>query len=310
MTVEASGFKAFVRTGILLQLRENVRVDAQLQIGQVSDSIEVTGVASLVESYSTVRGEVIENKRITELPLNRRNPLQLAALVTGVTSISTRIARDAGNRNGNYVNVNGSRSNETDYQLNGVRFAGSSNHSGLNYPSPDALQEFKLITNPNSAEYGMWSGAVFTAVTRSGTNQCPRFAVRVLLALDKLNARNFFCRNRTHTAAESIWRERRGTHHQATSCLLSALTRDFVCATRFWLRRLLSRRMSVPDSLPVPHRSADPRSGQPFATDSRGRYVIPQDRFNVVSKNLLDKFVPTAPSNTVLITTGSAQKSM
>ena len=145
VTVEASGFKAFVRTGILLQLRENVRVDAQLQIGQVSDSIEVTGVASLVESYSTVRGEVIENKRITELPLNRRNPLQLAALVTGVTSISTRIALDAGNRNGNYVNVNGSRSNETDYQLNGVRLPAATN-SSLNYPSPDALQEFKLIT--------------------------------------------------------------------------------------------------------------------------------------------------------------------
>ena len=77
-----------------------------------------------------------------------------------------------------------------------------------------------------------------------------------------------------------------------------------VCATRFWLRRLLSRRMSVPDSLPVPHRS-NIAQRPTFCYCSRGRYVIPQDRFNVVSKNLLDKFVPTAPSNTVLITTGS-----
>src|SRR4051794_13712077 len=157
----------------------------------MAERVEVSGPALMVDTYSTVRGGVIKTKRLTELPLNGRNPLQLAALVTGVTNISTRIALDAGNRNGNYVNVNGSRANETDYQLNGVRFAGSYTNSGLNYPNPDALQEFRLITNPNSAEYGMWSGAVFTAVLRSGTNSF-HASLFEFLRNDALNARNFF----------------------------------------------------------------------------------------------------------------------
>ena len=303
MTVEASGFKAFVRTGILLQLRENVRVDVQLQIGQVSESIEVTGTASLVESYSTVRGEVIENKRITELPLNGRNPLQLAALVTGVTSISTRIALDAGNRNGNYVNVNGSRSNETDYQLNGIRFAGSYTNSGLNYPNPDALQEFKLITNPNSAEYGMWSGAVFTAVTRSGTNQF-HASLFEFLRNDKLNARNFFA-----TTVPTLRQNQFGASGGAPIIRNKLFAFGAYQGLRLRNQILASsspltadeRAGLITSSTPV----RDPRSGQPFSTDSRGRYIIPQDRFNVVSRNLLDKFIPTAPANTVLITTGS-----
>ena len=66
--------------------------------------------------------------------------------------------------------MNGSRTNETDYQIDGMRFAGAYNNSGLNYPSPDALEEFKLITNSYSAEYGFYAGSIFTAVTKSGTN--------------------------------------------------------------------------------------------------------------------------------------------
>lgn len=303
VTIEAGGFKTFSRSDIVLQLRENVRVDAQLQIGQVTETVEVSGGQSLVETYSTIRGEVIENKRITELPLNGRNPLQLAALVTGVTSISTRIALDAGNRNGNYVNVNGSRSNETDYQLNGVRFAGSYTNSGLNYPNPDALQEFKLITNPNSAEYGMWSGAVFTAVTRSGTNQL-HASLFEFLRNDKLNARNFFAATVPTLRQNQFGASGGGPIIKnrlfAFGAYQGLRLRNQILASSFPLTAD-ERSGLITSATPV----RDPNSGQPFTTDAQGRYIIPQNRFDPVSRNLLEKFVPVAPASTVSITNGS-----
>lgn len=303
VTVEASGFKAMVRTGVVLQLRENVRVDAQLQLGQISESIEVSASTPLVETYSTVRGEVIENKRITELPLNGRNPLQLAGLVTGVTSMSVRVALDSGNRNGNYVNVNGSRANETDFQLNGMRFAGSYTNSGLNYPNPDALQEFKLITNPNSAEYGMWSGAVFTAVTRSGTNEF-HASLFEFFRNDKLNARNFFA------TTVPILRQNQFGASGGGPIIKNKLfgfgsyqglrIRNQILTSSSPLTQA-ERSGLITSSTPV----RDPSTGLPFATDAQGRYVIPQNRIDTVSRNLLDKFVPAAPPDGVLITTGS-----
>ena len=188
---ETAGFKSFSRTGIELQLNQNVRIAIQLQVGATTESVQVNEQAPLVDTQSAVGGEVVESRRMTELPLNGRNPLQLAGLIPGVAALSTRPTLDLSNRAANYMSVNGSRINETDYQLNGVRFAGSYTNSGLNYPNPDALSEFKLITNPLSAEYGEYAGAVFTAVTKSGTNNF-HGSVFEFLRNDKLNARNYF----------------------------------------------------------------------------------------------------------------------
>ncbi len=147
ITVEIAGFKTFTQTGIGLQLGQNARIDVKMQLGAVSDRIEVSEGAPLVDTYSSAGGDVVERRRIVELPLNGRNPLQLATLLPGVTRSSIRTALDGGNRAANFLNVNGSRSNEVDWQLDGVHFAGANNNSGLNLPNPDALSEFKLITN-------------------------------------------------------------------------------------------------------------------------------------------------------------------
>lgn len=191
LTAEAAGFKTFTRTGIELQLNQNARFAVELQVGNVTENIEVAASTPLVDTVSSAGGDVVERKRIQELPLNGRNPLQLASLLPGVTVSQNPVALTSGNRNANFVNVNGSRSNETDYQLDGMRFGGAYNNSGLNYPSPDALQEFKLVTNAYGAEYGFYAGSIFTAVTRSGTNQI-HGTVWEFLRNDKLNARNFF----------------------------------------------------------------------------------------------------------------------
>ena len=90
VTAEAPGFKNFTQTGIALQLNQNARLDIHLQIGQVGETVEVTAAAPLIDTHSATNGEVVETKRLVELPLNGRNPLQLAGLVPGVTALSTR----------------------------------------------------------------------------------------------------------------------------------------------------------------------------------------------------------------------------
>lgn len=303
LTVEAAGFKQSSQGGLVLQLNQNLRVDAKLSLGQVSEVVEVSGVPPLVDTYTAMRGEVVEQRRITELPLNGRNPLQLAGLVAGVTNISTRTTLDAGNRSGNYVNVNGSRSNEVDYQLNGVRFAGSYTNSGLNYPSPDALQEFKLITNPISAEYGMFSGAVFTAATRSGTNEL-HGSLFEFLRNDKLNARNFFA------ASVPILRQNQFgaavggpivknkifgfVAYQGIRIANQALASSFPLTAD-------ERRGLITSATPV----IDPQTNTPFAQNAQGQYVIPENRFDPVSRNLLQRYVPEAPSGGLFVSTGS-----
>jgi hypothetical protein len=155
ISIEAPGFKSSVRSGIALQLNQNARFDVRMEVGSVSDSVEVNANAPLVDTYSSEGGGVVEGRRITELPLNGRNPLQLATLLPGVTVSQNPTAITGGDRNANFVSVNGSRTNETDYQLDGMRFAGSYNNSGLNYPSPDALEEFKLVTNSTVRSTGI-----------------------------------------------------------------------------------------------------------------------------------------------------------
>src|SRR4051794_10677755 len=85
LQVEASGFRSFLRTGIGLQINQNARIDVQMQVGNVSEKVEVSAAVPLVDTYSAQGGEVVEQRRITELPLNGRNALQLATILPGVT---------------------------------------------------------------------------------------------------------------------------------------------------------------------------------------------------------------------------------
>jgi hypothetical protein len=213
ITVEGGGFKSAVRSRIALQVGQNLRVDFQLQLGNITEKVEVTAAATLVDTRSSAGGEVVERARIVELPLSGRNALQLATLLPGVSVASIRTTIDGGNRAGNSLDVSGSRSNEIDWQIDGVHFAGSYTNSGMNMPSPDALQEFKLVTNAYSAEFGLFSGAVLRAVLRSGTNQF-HGSLWEFLRNNHLNARNFFLPYRVTTEAEPVRRRRRIADYQ------------------------------------------------------------------------------------------------
>jgi len=191
VTAEKPGFSRYVQRGITLQLNQNARLDITLNVGSVQESVTVQASAPLVDTRGSSLGEVVDQRTLTELPLNGRNPIQLAAYTAGVSTISAPTILTWTGRTGGQLTVHGSRGNENGYLLDGAHFTGMYQSTGMNYPAPDALQEFKLITNSYSAEYGRMVGSVFNAVTRSGTNEL-HGAAWEFLRNDALNARNFF----------------------------------------------------------------------------------------------------------------------
>jgi len=144
ITAEVTDFKTFVRTGVALQLKQNARVDMQLEVGTSIQSVEVKAQAPLVDTESTTGGEVVGTDRLRQLPLNGRNPIQLAGLIAGVSALNAVETLSNGNRNASSLSVNGSRANDVDWQLNGIRFAGS--YFNLDYNGRNTLNHNRRRT--------------------------------------------------------------------------------------------------------------------------------------------------------------------
>src|SRR5216684_2717725 len=172
--VEKAGFKSVVRNQIELQVQLAARIDFELQVGQVSESIEVRADAALLVSDNATVGTVIENKRIVELPLNGRNYLQLVSLApnvsTGFSSQGQASARQGGIRAGQTIAVAGQRTNFNHYTLDGVENTDPNFNTFVVLPSIDALQEFKVQTGVYPAEFGREITQI-NVLTKSGSNQ-------------------------------------------------------------------------------------------------------------------------------------------
>ncbi len=190
------GFRTYVQTGIVLQVGANPTINAVLQVGQVSDQIEVQANAALVETRNTGIGQVIDNSRVLELPLNGRNAAELVLLGGMATIGSTQLGGgNALDTVRNYptivIAVAGGIPNGVVYLLDGANHNDPFNNLGLPLPFPDALQEFKVETSALPAQYGFHSSAVVNAVTKSGTNQFHGDTFE-FLRNGNLNARNAF----------------------------------------------------------------------------------------------------------------------
>jgi outer membrane receptor protein involved in Fe transport len=167
--VNQQGFKKYARKGIVLVLSEIATVDIPLQVGSTVDTVEVTGAPPVIDTTTTQLGAVMTDQSVRELPLNSRNTYQLLQLQPGVQS---QLGADLfyGSSNPGVVSVNGGRGRSNNYMVNG----GDGNDIFVNapaiQPSPDAIEEFRVLTNTFDAEYGRNSGSVVNVVTKSGTN--------------------------------------------------------------------------------------------------------------------------------------------
>jgi outer membrane receptor protein involved in Fe transport len=185
--VTQTGFRTFQSEAFRLEADQNREVAARLDLGATSETVTVTGAVSQVDTVAATIREVVDEKRITELPLNGRNPLQLVMLVPGAVS-----APGGGSLNRNdAISVNGGRGTATNYLLDGGDNNDPQQNVGAVVPNPDALEEFSVLTNNFSAEYGRNSGAVVNAVTKAGTNEF-HGSLWEFVRNDTLDARRFF----------------------------------------------------------------------------------------------------------------------
>ena len=189
ITAEITGFQRKALTGINLQVDQTAILRIVLEPGAVTQTIEITSAAPLLESQTSSLGQVIENKRIVDLPLNGRNPFALGLLAGGTTpfkGLNTNIPFIAG----------GGRHSANDILLDGVdnnirNFGGDVGRNGVAYiPSVDAVQEFKVKTNNFAAEYGRSAGYTVNATVKSGTNEL-HGSIFEFLRNEKLDANNF-----------------------------------------------------------------------------------------------------------------------
>lgn len=171
--VEAAGFQTVVRSKIEIQIQQTARIDFTLQVGQVNETIEVSGSAALLTTENATVGTVIENKRIVDLPLNGRNFLQLVSLSPNVTyGFSTpgqASTRQGGTRTTQNISVSGMRGTWNHYTLDGVENTDVNFNLYMVLPSVDALQEFKVQSGVYPAEFGRSAGQINVS-TKPGTN--------------------------------------------------------------------------------------------------------------------------------------------
>ena len=170
-----TGFRTFVQTGIVLQVNSNLVINPVLNVGQVTEQIEVQANAALVETRSTAVGQVIETERILELPLPARNVTSLINLAGGASqggagSVPGGFTRGTSAAT-NYVSVGGGLYFGVMYALDGAMHNDAYDNSQIPFPFPDALQEFKVdVSGMGAAGGSRGSGGHVSAVTKSGTN--------------------------------------------------------------------------------------------------------------------------------------------
>jgi hypothetical protein len=170
VTVKAPGFETESLTGVELTVSQNLRLDAQLKVGQVQTQVSVVSTGTIVDTTSSALSTLIDDSRVVDLPLNGRNVMGLAALVPGVTGVSApEMLSDS--RQGPEMSVNGSLPNATVYTFDGAYFENPSRNTGMNLPPPDAIGQFRMLTTNFPAEYGHSTGAQIEVVSRAGTNQ-------------------------------------------------------------------------------------------------------------------------------------------
>ncbi len=195
VTVELAGFQTQEKTGIRVQLQQKVRVDFVMRVGDTKETIEVSASGIQLKTEDAAVGQVIDNKRVVELPLNGRNVAMLAVLTPGVQfGLRQGLDGSAGSPipgRSVALTANGQRENNQQISLDGVTATNSRVNVMIFTPSIDAIEEFKVQTSSYSAEYGQNNGAVVQIALKSGTNQL-RGTLFEFLRNDKLAATDYF----------------------------------------------------------------------------------------------------------------------
>ena len=301
VNVEKTGFKTAVAGPVQLDVQDRIEANVKLEIGQVSQKVEVTVQNPLLETETSTMGEVMDKTRIETLPLNGRNFAQLAQLGAGV------VPSEPGSRvSGNFgFSVDGARSLQNNFLLDGI-----DNNSNLGdafneasyviQPPIDAIEEFKVQTNDYSAEFGRGNGAILNAVIKSGTNGY-HGDVFEYFRNDVLDASPFFIVDQKPAYKQNQFGGTFG------GPIRKDKTFFFADYEGFRLRQGIPQTATIPDQSMVngdfselltntPAMAIDPNTGNPtgaVALDCNGNQTFDGEIFNA-RRTLV---VPTTPAN-------------
>ena len=189
LRAESQGFGITTQNGLHLDANQNLTSDVQLKVGTQTENVEVSASAALVELRESQLSTTVEGEQIADLPLNGRAAISLVQLVPGVTTFAP--SATIGDTAGNKFSLNGNRTNENSYYLDGAYDTSFMSQGGNVFPNPDALQEFRVLTNNFDAEFGRYPGGVVNAITRSGNNDFHAL-VYDYLRNGALNLKNYF----------------------------------------------------------------------------------------------------------------------
>jgi hypothetical protein len=298
LTVELEGFRKFVQSGLVLETDQVRRVAAQLQLGNVAEAVTVAAKVTVINTDTSNKGEVITARQVADLPLNGRNYTDLALLVPGV------YRRPADDDQGEGLATSGTRTDASNFILDGVVNRSDRNASSGVNAGVDAIREFNVQTSTYSAEYGRTAGAQINVVSKSGTNTVDG-SVFEYLRNDLFDANNFF----TQPGDDKSLRR-----HQAGGTIGGPVRRDrtfyFGSYERTYERRSETRNTTAPHAdwlrgdfrnvrgagpngllgdADDTNRIVNPFTRAEFPTPN----VVPDSMFHSISKQMLP-FVPAS----------------
>ncbi len=302
LKAEKAGFSAYVEKGLTLQVDQNLTVPVTLSLGAVSQEVTVTGNVTGVDLVKATISEVVDARRIVDLPLNGRDPLQLEQLMPGVSLDTNNVAHGQGQHEG--IVVNGNRPASNYFLIDGVDAVDPYLAVAPIFPAPDALQEFSVNTSSFSAEYGRNAGALVNAVTKSGTNEWHGDAFE-FFRNDKLNANNFFANQAGLPRPPYKLNQFGGTlggpirkdktfifgYFQETQRRQAETTTIPQVLTPQERPDLNPAGANFSDKCPGPSCPIDPRTGNTFPN-----YLIPITRIDPTAINFIKKLMPL-PNN-------------
>jgi hypothetical protein len=296
--VSIPGFKTFTQTGIQLEVGRNARLDATIELGAVSETVSVVGDSPLVDTASAALTRTVGQNEVLNLPLVNRDLYQLLSITGGVTS-NTSSNSLGGPEQVTMINGSGAAQMGTvNFQLDGGNNTAGLRGTGNPAPNPEAVQEFRVLTNGYSAEYGRFSAGVVDIVTKSGANifhgaafdfirneklNSPRWAPPGTVGTnDPLDRKQFggafggpLAKDKTFFFASYSGLRQEETYYRNTAVVPTALERtgDF-------------SQSSI--------KPRDPATGVAFPGN-----LIPIARFDIAAKAIQDKYVPLSnlPNN-------------
>ena len=294
VAAEMQGFKKVTMANVQVGVDQKARIDLKLDLGQMTEAIEIQAETPLVQTNSSDLSATITEEQIKTLPLNGRNFVSLTRTIPGVLRGIPGSNIDGGGslawRASASFSANGQRPRDNNYMLDGVDNNETWLQTVVIFPSVDALAEFKLQTSTYSAEFGRSMGGVVNLQIKSGSNQY-HGSVFEFLRNDRLDANNFF-NNRAGRPKPDF------SQHQFGGTLGGPIIRDKtfffvdyqgmrIKQGQTYLSTVPSERMRAGDFSELSRQIFDPLTGAPFPGN-----VIPQNRFDPAARNILNDLLP------------------